>query len=288
MLRSARFSFFLVALVGLSACSARGKVPGSVVLDDFERVPDPGLLQNRFDPVEALKHPTYPSHDFDVATSGYASVTSLSRQSARDARDRALYEFIQGKSAAQVRFTVPGDYHKAGEDGFPTTWESGFGLTTDSHTPLKVTDWSPYAYFDFRVYNPRPLAQTLYVRYSDAASNVTVTSVTLPQGESEVELPLAQLSAARLDPADMKGVMLYLDTAGQQVDPVLMFDQLALYEADAATRFKLAQDEGASDQSDEEDWDEQDSDTVRKVRVIHPGEAPAPAPQSVRGPAAAR
>jgi len=273
MARFLRFGILITGLAALAACSAKASAPKSVVLDDFERVPDAGLLKSQFDPMEAVKHPTYPSHDFDVATSGYASVTSLSRDAARAARNKALYLFIQGKSAAQVRFTVPADYRIKGSDTFPKTWETGFGLDIDSHTPLKVTDWSKYRYFDFRVFNPSATRQILYVRYSDAASSTTITSVVIPQGECEVELPLTQLSVARLDPSDVKGIMLFLDTAGQDVDPVLMFDQVALYDTDSATRVKLALEDGEQE-ADDEDWDNTDEDVVRKVLVIHPGDIP--------------
>jgi hypothetical protein len=282
MARFVRFGILILAVAGLAACSAKASAPKSVVLDDFERVPDPGLLKSQFDPMEAIKHPTYPNHDFDVATSGYASVTSLSKDAARAARNKALYLFIQGKNAAQVRFTVPGDYRVKGSDDFPKTWETGFGLNIDSHTPLKVTDWSPYRYFDFRVYNPRPLQQTLYIRYSDADAATTITAVVLPQGECEVELPLDQLSAARLNPSDIKGVMLFLDTAGQDVDPVLMFDQLALYDTDSATRVKLALEDGEQEE-DDEDWDSEDEDVVRKVLVVHPGDIPAALSATAQG-----
>jgi hypothetical protein len=177
---------------------------------------------------------------------------------------------------------VPGDYRKK-DESFPKTWETGFGLSIDSHTPLKVPDWSPYRYFDFRVFNPKPMVQTLYVRYNDAASAVTVTSVLIPQGECEVELPLDQLSYARLDVSQIRGVTLFLDTANQSSDPVLMFDQIALYDTDAAARIKYALEEGEQE-SEDEDWDSEDEDTVRKVLVVHPGDpapasAPAAAPQ---------
>jgi hypothetical protein len=284
MVRTLRFGIFTLAVAALAACAARADAPQSVVLDDFERVPDPGLLKSQFDPLEALKHPTYPSHDFDVATSGYASLTSVSKDSARAERNKPLYEFIQGQSAAQVRFTVPGDYQVKGSPDFPTTWESGFGLTTESHTPLKVTDWTPYRYFDFRVFNPKPFKQTLYIRYNDASSSVTTTSVVIPQGECEVELPLDQLSEARLDPSDIRGVMLYLDTAGQDSDPVLIFDQLALYNTDAAARAKAALEDGEDDtDQDEDDWDSEDQDVVRKVLVVHPGDSMPAAPAAAAG-----
>jgi hypothetical protein len=276
MARLYRLGILVLAVAALAACSAKASAPKSAVLDDFERVPDPGLQNRVFDPMEALKMPTYPSHDFDVATSGYATVSSLSKDAARAAKDKPLYKFIQGKTAAQVRFTVPGDYKKKGGDDFPKVWETGFGLSIDSHTPLKVTDWSPYRYFDFRVFNPSAVQQTLFVRYSDASSSETITSVVLPLGECEVELPLDQLSVARLNQASIKAVTLYLDTAKQDRDPVLMFDQLALYDTDSATRTKLALEEGEQEEEDE-DWDSEDEDVVRKVLVVHPGDAPAAA-----------
>ena len=85
-----------------------------------------------------------------------------------------------------------------------------------------------------------------------------------------MELPLDQLSRARLNPADIKSVTLFLDTASQDSDPVLMFDELALYDTDSAARLKLAQEEGEQEENDE-DWDSEDEDVVRKVLVVHPG-----------------
>ncbi len=289
MLRSRylRLGFPIFLAAGVAASSARASAPKSAVLDDFERVPAPGLTRG-FDPMEAIRHPTYPGNDFDVATAGYASVTSLSKDAARAANDKALYLFIQGKTAAQVRFTVPADYIVKGSDDAPQTWETGFGLSTSSITPLKVTDWSPYRYFDFRAYNPGTAVQTLHIRFSDADANVTETSVVLPKGECEVEVPLDLLSQARLTPSDMKEVLLYLDTVGQTVDPVLMFDQLALYQDDSATRARIEAEGGDDeDNQDEEDWDSEDQDVVRKVRVVRPGATQAtPAPAS--GTAGAR
>jgi hypothetical protein len=57
------------------------------------------------------------------------------------------------------------------------------------------------------------------------------------------------------------------------VDPVLDFDQLALYDTDAATRQKLAAEEGAEESSDDEDWDSDEDEGLRKVLVVHPGDS---------------
>jgi hypothetical protein len=266
-------------MASLAACKAKAQAPKSVVLDDFERPP---VAARTFDPAEALRQPTYPSNDFDVATSGYASLSALTKDAARAARDKALYKFIQGKTAANVRFTVPTDYHKkydaAGAvlESFPTQWETGFGLSTDSRTPLKQTDWSAFRYLSIRAFNPKAKAQKLMVRFNDSASATTKTAVLVPQGESELELPLQPLVDARLNLADIRGVTFYLDTADQEADPVLYFDQLALYDTDAATRIKLAAEEGADESSDDEDWDD-DEEGVRKVTVMHPGDLTATA-----------
>jgi hypothetical protein len=265
-------------MASLAACKAKAQAPKSVVLDDFERAP---LSASRvFDPSEALRQPTYPSTDFDLATSGYAVLSPINKDAARAAKDKALYKFIQGKTAAKVRFTVPSDYRKKSDERFPITWETGVGLSTDSRTPLKQSDWSAFRYLSFRVFNPAAKAQTLYVRFNDAASASTRTAVAIPQGESEVELPLGQLADARLNPADIRGLTLFLDSAGQDVDPVLIFDQLALYDTDAATRIKLAAEEGADESGDDEDWDEEE-EGVRKVNVVHPGDALPAAPVAV-------
>lgn len=275
----------LALILGVTlACAPKGPQPKTLVLNGFERVPDAALLKRQFDPAEALKKPTYPSHDYDVATSGYATLSAFNKESARAAKDKALYKFIQGKTAAKVRFTVPGDYKKKGTDSFPKTWETGFGLSIDSKTPLPATDWSAYKYLSLRAFNPGPLPQELFVRISDSGSGVTQTAVMLPLGESELELPLDFLTAARLNPRDIKAVTFYLDSAGQETDPYLYVDELALQDMDAALRAKLAADEGDADE-DEEDWDEEDEDGVRQVRVLRPGMVEAPQP--VSGPAAA-
>jgi hypothetical protein len=275
MSRLWRVGVFVAGLAFLGACKAGAQAPKSVVLNDFERAPLTDHGRHQFDPAEAIRQPMYPNHDFDVATSGYATLTPLTKDQARAAKDKPLYKFIQGKTAAQVRFSVPTDYKKKDDERFPITWETGFSMSTDSHTPLLQTDWSAYRYLDFRAYNPGPSVQVLHVRYNDAMAGSTVTAVALPLGESEVELSLDQLSSARLNPADMRGFTLYLDTAGQAVDPVLDFDQLALYDTDAATRQKLAAEEGSEDTSDDEDWDSDEDEALRKVVVVHPGQAPS-------------
>jgi hypothetical protein len=275
MSRLWRVGVVVAGLSALAACKAGAQAPKSVVLDDFERAPLTDHGRHQFDPAEAIRQPMYPNHDFDVATSGYATLTPLTKDQARAAKDKPLYKFIQGKTAAQVRFSVPTDYKKKDDERFPLTWETGFSLSTDSHTPLTQTDWSAYRFLDFRAYNPGPRVQVLHIRYNDAMANSTGTAVSLPLGESEVELGLDQLAAARLNPANIRGVSLYLDTVSQAVDPVIDFDQLALYDTDAATRQKLAAEEGAEESSDDEDWDSDEDEAVRKVAVVHPGDLPS-------------
>ena len=269
---------FLAAV--LAACAKKAPAPQSVVLNGFERVPDPALAKRQFDPAEALKKPTYPSHDFDVSTSGYAALSPVDKTMARAAKDKALYQFIQGKSAGKVRFTVPSDYRKKDEH-FPKTWETGLTLSIDSHTPLSATDWAAFQYLSVPVFNPGPLTQTVMVRFNDSSSGVTLTSALAPLGESVLEFPLSILSDARLNPADLKGLTIFLDTATQETDPVLIFDEIGLYSLSADARAKLALEEG--DQSDdEEDWDSEDDSVVRKVQVVRPGQIPT-GPSAVSG-----
>jgi hypothetical protein len=285
MLRDFRAAWTVLALVALTACAPKGPQPKTLELNGFERVPDAALLKRQFDPAEAIKKPTYPDHDYDVATSGYAALSAFNKEAARAAGDKPLYKFIQGKTAARIRFTVPQDYKTPGTDAFPKVWETGFGLSIDSKTPLKATDWSAYKYLSLRVYNPGPLQQELRLRISDASSTVTQTAALVPLGETELEFPLELLTAARLNPRDIKSLTFYLDSAGQAVDPVLYVDALALQDMDAALRAKIAAEEG-EEEADDEDWDEEDSDVVRQVRVLRPGQA-VEAPKAVEGPAAA-
>lgn len=283
MARLWRVGLILVGMAALGACKAQAEAPKNLVLDDFELAPAGG---NRvFDPIAALRHPTYPNNDFDLATSGYATLSPVTKDEARAARDKPLYKFIQGKTAAKVRFTVPTDYRDKSDERFPVTWETGFGLSTDSRTPLKQTDWSAYRYLTVHVFNPGPLVQRLNVRFNDAASSTTRTAVLVPLGESELELPLDQLGAARLDLTNIRNVSFYLDTANQDADPVLLFDQLSLHDLDSATRIKLANEDGEDDSSDDDSWDD-DSDTVRKINVVHPGDLTVTAAAQGVSPAA--
>jgi hypothetical protein len=287
MVRVVRLSALALIVAALAGCGKKGPQPKTLLLNGFERVPDAALLKRQFDPAEALKKPTYPGNDFDLATSGYATLSSINKEAARAAKDKALYKFIQGKSAAKVRFTVPTDYRKKeGNDRFPKTWETGFGLTIDSKTPLAATDWSAYKYLSLRVFNPGAVQQ-LYVRFSDSSSAVTTTAVAIPAGESELELPLQQLADARLNQRDLKSLDFYLDSAGQTTDPYLYVDEIALQDTDAALRAKLAADEGAGDETEDDSWDEEE-EGVRAVRVVHPGDEPAAMAQAVSGPASAQ
>ena len=270
---------FMVIVLG--ACSRKAPAPPFVILNSFERVPDPALAKRQFDPAEALKKPTYPDHDFDVSTSGYATLSPVDKTMARAAKDKALYQFIVGKSAGKVRFTVPGDYRTKSDEKFPKVWESGLTLSIDSHTPLSATDWAQFEYLAVPVFNPGPLSQTVKVRFNDSASGVTVTSAIAPIGESVLEFPLQILSDARLNPADLKGLTLFLDTATQDKDPVLIFDEIGLYSLSAAERAKQALEEG-DQTTDDEDWDTQDEGVARNIQIVRPGQIPAVA-ESITG-----
>jgi hypothetical protein len=269
--RQLGFGLFTALLLG--ACSSKASAPPSVVLNGFERVPDPALAKNLFDPAEALKKPMYPKNDFDLSTSGYATLTPVDKTMARAAKDKALYKFITGKAAGKVRFSVPADYKKKGAENFPKTWESGFSLNIDSQSPLAKTDWSGFKYLALAVYNPGPQVQTLRVRFNDSGSAMTQTSAVAPLGESVLEFPLDILSDARLNASDLKSLTFYLDTAGQDQDPVLIFDEIGLHGLSAEERAKLAQEEGDQG-AEEEDWDSGDVETVKQVRVVRPGQTP--------------
>jgi hypothetical protein len=255
----------------MAACSSKAQAPQSLILNDFERVPDPALARREFDPAEALKKPMYPAHDFDVSTSGYATLSPIDKAAARAAKDKPLYKFIVGQTAGKVRFSVPGDYKKKGDEHFPLQWESGLTLSIDSQTPLKATDWSKFGYLAVPVFNPGPLTQTVQLRVTDSGSAMTQTSALAPLGEAVLEFPLLMLSDARLNAADIKGMTLFIDTAGQDKDPVLIFDQIGLYSLTVQERAKLAQEEGEQS-DDEDDWDSEDEDVVRRVPVMRPGQ----------------
>jgi hypothetical protein len=271
-----------LAVCGLMGCSAKASPFKSVVLCDFERMPDAVSENPHYDIPTALKKPNYTNHDFRWNTSGYAEMRPVTKDEAKAAKNKPLYKFFQGKSAAQVRFSVPGDYKKITADNKPKSWETGMSLATDSYTPLKVTDWSPYRYLAFSVYNPGDKDQVLHVRFTDSASATSETSATAPAGmPATVEVDLALLAEARVNSKDMRGLTLFLDTAGQAKDPVLIVDNIGLHTATFEARKKAeVEEEAATDE--EADWDseEQEEGKVETGLVSRPGGLSGNAPVS--------
>jgi hypothetical protein len=265
-------SRLLAAVLGtalFTGCSAKASSFKTVTLCDFERTADPVAESPHYDIPTALKKPNYTNHDFRWNTSGYASMEPVSKDEAKAAKNKPFYKFFQGKTAARVRFTVPSDYKKSGETQ-SASWETGLSLATDSYTQLPVTDWSPYHYLAFSVYNPGTQDQKLFVRFSDASSHVTLTAAVAPAGQPSIlEFDLTQLSDARLDTKDMRSFTLYLDTAGQSKDPVLVLDNVQLHTGTVEERRKEAMEEGeGEDQSDDEDWDSEEEDPSKVAPPI--------------------
>lgn len=283
--RSLRYGILALACMALEACKPVGAAPKSLVLNDFERVPDAALLNSQFDPKEAVKKPVYPMHDFDLGHDGYASWEAVSAEQARAAKDRPLYKFVRGglagdkpgRSAVKVRFSVPADYLSKSAPR-PASWESGFSLSTETHTRLKATDWSSYRYLSLRAYNPGTKPLALRVRFTDATTSLTVSAASLPPGESAVDFDLNQLREARLKLNDVRGLAFLLDTAGLAKDPYLLFDDISLQGETLAARVKAASEEGAEEGAEEEDWEGEDEEAVRQVPVVNGRPAAAPAP----------
>ncbi len=273
-------------MLSLVACGKKASAGKSVSLCDFERRPNLKLESPHFDPATALKEPQYPVHDFRWSTAGYAGMEAYTKDQAKLEKNKELYKMLGGKGGARVRFSIPQDYKKK-DERFPKTWETGMTLSVDSQTPLTVTNWSEFNYMSLDVYNPTALSQNLRVRISDSQGNVTQTAVAVTEGISTLELPLSILSNARLNAADIKSLTLYLDTAGQDVDPVLIIDNFGLHQATIEARIKAATEEGDESAEEEEDWDSEDEEGVKKeLRVSRPG-APA-APSAVSATAATR
>lgn len=276
------------ALMALAGCTAKASPYKSVTLIDFERLADPVSESPHYDIPTALKKPNYINHDFRWNTSGYAVMEPVSKEEAKKAKNKPLYKFFHGKTAAKVRFSVPGDYKKINPDNKPKTWETGMTLSTDSYTSLPVTDWSPWAYLNIDFYNPGEKDLTLHVRFADSAANVTEASaVVVAGGASTLEFDLRQLALARLNVKDMRALTLYLDTADEQKDPVLIFDNIGLHTGTVEERRKAEVEEEAAEE-EEEDWDseEEEEGKLKTGIVSRPSgitgtapEAGAPQPQ---------
>lgn len=267
MARRDAFAFLVAGtLVLLNGCAAKAAPFQSIILCDFERTADPIAESPHVDIAEALKKPNYTNHDFRWSTSGYAAMEPISKDDARALKNKVLYKFIQGQTAAKVRFTVPGDYKTLAPGDKPKSWESGMSMATDSYTPLKVTDWGAFRYFDLAVYNPGTRDEQLHLRFTDSAAATTETSTRIPAGgPCTVEIDLAMLSQARINEHDMRGFTLFLDTANESTDPVLIFDNIGIHTAtyEDRKRAELEEDNGAEDE--DQDWDNDDSDEGKVI-----------------------
>jgi hypothetical protein len=254
-----------LAGLALMGCSAKASSFKSVTLCDFERTADPVAESPHVDIATALKKPNYVNHDFRWITSGYASMDPVTKDEAKAAKNKPFYKFFQGKTAAKVRFSVPSDYKVITPDNKPKSWETGMTLSTDSYTPLKTTDWSAFKYLAMSVYNPGEKDQRLHVRYADSAANVTETSTVIPAGgPCTVEFNLDQLSEARLNSKDMRALTLFLDTADEKKDIVLVFDNIGIHTGTYEQRKKEEVEEDTATEEDE-DWDSEDEDSNKLV-----------------------
>ena len=251
-----------------TGCAAKASPFKSVTLCDFERTADPIAESPHYDIPTALKKPNYTNHDFRWNTSGYAAMEPVTKDEAKAAKNKPFYKFFQGKTAAKIRFSVPGDYKKKGEDK-PQAWETGMTLATDSYTALPVTDWHPFRYLAFSAYNPGEKDQRLFLRIRDASSNMTETSaVVLASGPSILEFDLKMLEDARINTKDIRALTLYLDTAGQDKDPVLVIDNVQLHSGTVEERRKAELDEDQGADQDEEDWDSEDEDQAKQAPPV--------------------
>lgn len=257
-----------LAALSLMGCSAKASPFKSITLCDFERVADPVAESPHYDIPTALKKPNYVNHDFRWNTSGYASLQPVTKDDAKAAKNKPFYKFFQGKTAAKVRFTVPGDYKKINADNKPKSWETGMTLSTDSYTPLKATDWSGYKYLAMSAYNPGEKDRTLHFRFSDSAAATTETSSVIPAGGAcTLEIDLSLLSEARINAKDMRALTLYLDTADEKKDIELVFDNIGIHTGTYEARKKAEVDEDTSS-DDEEDWDSEDQEEGKVVTGV--------------------
>lgn len=278
-----RLVTLVLGMVFFSGCTAKAAPFKSVTLCDFERTADPVAESPHYDIPTALKKPNYTNHDFRWNSSGYAVMESVSKDEAKAAKNKPFYKFFQGKTAARIRFTVPADYKKPNAENKPKLWETGITLATDSYTALPVTDWSAFRYLALGAYNPGEKDQLLFVRIRDAYSNMTETSAVVAGGASILEFDLKMLSDSRLNTKDIRAISLYLNTADQDKDPVLIFDNLQLHSGTVEERQKAALEEDQAAEEEEEDWDAQEEDqaNIAPPVISRPsGITGAPAPVS--------
>lgn len=277
-------SSLIVAMI--AACSAKASPYKSISLCDFERKADPVAESPHYDIPTALKKPNYVNHDFRWGTV-YAKMEPVDKEEAKLAKNKPFYKYFQGKTAARVKFTVPGDYKKKDPLDTAKAWETGLTLATDTYTALKVTDWTPWRYLDLDVYNPSERGQTLRLRVTDSSSKVTETSaVVVPGGPSTVEFDLKMLEDDRINAADIRSLTLYLDTRDQDKDPILVFDNLGLHTGTIEERRKAEATEEEAEE-EEEDWDSEEEEEGKvKTGVVSRPSGVSGAMENLSQPAA--
>ncbi len=209
----------MAAAVGLLAGCGQAQSPAkTLLLDSFEKAPDPSVSRQVYDLAETLKKPELPVDDYSWITSGYVSLEPFNKYA------------TQGKLAAKARFTVPADFQKPGQQ--PKTWEAAMTLSTESPTKLEATDWAGFKFLAVDVFNPDNREYQGYLRVTDAHSAVTQTAGLIKaKGKSVLFMEVTRLAEARLDVHDIKALTLYLDTADQPADPVLYLDNVRLTSA---------------------------------------------------------
>jgi len=202
-------------LAGMAGCSKDAAQAKTLVLNSFEKAPDPSVSRQVYDLAESLKKPELPVDDYAWETSGYVSLEPFNKYA------------TQGKTSAKARFTIPGDFKKPGQK--PKTWEAGMTLSTDSPTKLPATDWAAFKFLAIDVYNTENTEYQGYLRVIDSHSNLTQTAGLIKaKGKSTLFMEVTRLAEARLDVHDLKALTLYLDTVDQASDPVLYLDNVRL------------------------------------------------------------
>lgn len=202
----------MAAVAGCGGSAGKGK---TVVLNGFEKQPDPSASRQVYDLVESLKKPDLPVDDYGWATSGYVDLEPFNKYA------------TQGKITAKARFTVPGDFKKA--DRKPKSWEAGMTLSTETPTKLAETDWSGYRFLAIDIYNPENREYQASLRVVDSHSNVTETAQLIrAKGKTIMFMEITRLAEARIDTKDLKALTLYMNTVDEPKDPVLYIDNLRL------------------------------------------------------------
>ncbi len=111
----------------------------------------------------------------------------------------------------------------------PSGWQPTLTLDTESPTQLRVYDWSEYSTLNLDAFNPQDQPVTWHMRVADSKSFIHETwGVLTPKKVANLAVTFTDLTAERMDLANMRSIQFWVNTDGWTKPPVVYLDYLRL------------------------------------------------------------